>query len=300
VLDKGERDDWFGSHTIVWLTVVSVISLVFVLIWESYQKDPVFNVSLFRNRSYAISQLMMFMVGFALYASTTLLPLMVQTLFGYPATQAGWVLTPGGVVIMFLMPGVGILTGKFQARWLLGIGFIGQALALLHMSTFSLATDYKTFVMARIFQSASLGFLFIPINLAAYLGVPLEKNNDVSATVNLMRNLGGSFGIAIATTIESRRLQYHHSVLSEHLHASNIELQSRLQGLTNMLVGNGFSPADAMRRAWALLDGIVQQQASMLSFNDAFWVLGLMFLGLAPAIFLMRSNKPGQSEVSMH
>ncbi len=136
VLDKGERDDWFSSDKILWLCIVAVISLVVVIFWEARQKQPVFDVSLFRNRSYATSQAMMFMVGFVLYASTTLLPLMVQTLFGYTATNAGWVLTPGGLVIVVMMPITGVLVGKFQARWLLGIGFVGQALALLHMSSF--------------------------------------------------------------------------------------------------------------------------------------------------------------------
>jgi DHA2 family multidrug resistance protein len=301
VLDKGERDDWFSSDKIVWLSVIAVISLVVVIFWEARHKQPVFDVSLFRNRSYATSQAMMFMVGFVLYASTTLLPLMVQTLFGYSATNAGWVLTPGGIVIMVMMPITGILVGKFQARWLLGIGFVGQALALLHMSHFDLGTDYRTFVFARIMQSASLAFLFIPINVAAYVGVPPEKNNDVSSAVNLMRNLGGSFGIAIATTVESRRLQFHRSVLTEHLYNGSSALQSMLAGAKATLVASGYSATDATHRAWAMVDGIVQQQAAMLSFNDAFWILGMMFLLVAPAVFLMRSNNPGSGEAAaMH
>ncbi len=293
VLDKGERDDWFSSDKILWLAIIAVVSLVFVIFWESRQKEPVFDVSLFRNRSYATSQAMMFMVGFVLYASTTLLPLLVQTLFGYTATDAGWVLTPGGLVIVVMMPITGVLVGKFQARWLLGIGFVGQALALLHMSRFDLTTDYKSFVIARIMQSASLAFLFIPINVAAYVGVPPEKNNDVSAAVNLMRNLGGSFGIAIASTIESRRLQYHRSILAEHLYGGSSALDRALAGAKAAFVGHGYSATDAAHRAWAMVDGMVQQQAAMLSFNDAFWILGMMFLLVAPAVFLMRSNNPG-------
>jgi DHA2 family multidrug resistance protein len=301
VLDKGERDDWFSSHTIVWLSIIAVVCLVVVIFWEARQKQPVFDVSLFRNRSYAVSQMMMFMVGFVLYGSTTLLPLMVQTLFGYSATNAGWVLTPGGLVIMVMMPIVGVLVGKVQARWLLGIGFVGQAFALLHMSRFELGTDYRTFVMARIFQSISLAFLFIPINVAAYIGVPPEKNNDVSSAVNLMRNLGGSFGIAIAATIEARRLQFHHSILAEHVYGGNSALQQMLAGAKASLMANGYSATDAARRAWAMVDGMVQQQASMLAFNDAFWILGMMFLLIAPAIFLMRSNKPGSGDTTaMH
>jgi DHA2 family multidrug resistance protein len=301
VLDKGERDDWFSSHTILGLSVIAAVCLVVVIFWEARQKQPVFDVSLFRSRSYAVSQMMMFMVGFVLYGSTTLLPLMVQTLFGYSATNAGWVLTPGGLVIVMMMPIVGVLVGKVQARWLLGIGFVGQALALLHMSHFELGTDYKTFVMARIFQSASLAFLFIPINVAAYIGVPPAKNNDVSSAVNLMRNLGGSFGIAIAATIESRRLQYHRSVLAEHVYGGNSALQQMLAGAKATLVAGGYSATDAAHRAWAMVDGMVQQQASMLAFNDAFWILGMMFLLIAPAIFLMRSNKPGSGETTaMH
>lgn len=301
VLDKGERDDWFSSHLILGLAIVAVISLVVVIFWELRQKQPVFDVSLFKSRSYAVSQAMMFMVGFVLYGSTTLLPLMVQTLFGYSATNAGWVLTPGGLVIMVMMPITGVLVGKFQARWLLGIGFVGQALALLHMSHFELGTDYKSFVLARIMQSMSLAFLFIPINVAAYIGVPPAKNNDVSSAVNLMRNLGGSFGIAIAATIESRRLQYHRSVLSEHLYSGNSALAQMLAGAKASLIAGGYSATDAAHRAWALVDGMLQQQASMLAFNDAFWILGMMFLLIAPAIFLMQPNKPGSGDTTaMH
>jgi DHA2 family multidrug resistance protein len=142
-------------------------------------------------------------------------------------------------------------------------------------------------------QSASLSFLFIPINVAAYLGVQPEKNNDVSAAVNLMRNLGGSFGIAIASTIESRRLQYHRSILSEHLYSGSSALQRALAGAKATLMANGFSPTDAAHRAWGMVDGMLQRQAAMLSFNDAFWILGMMFLLVAPAVFLMRSNNPG-------
>jgi DHA2 family multidrug resistance protein len=298
VLDKGERDDWFGSHVILLLSIVAVVCLVVVVFWEARQKQPVFDVSLFRSRSYTISMLMMFMVGFVLYGSTTLLPLMVQTLFGYSATNAGWVLTPGGIVIVIMMPISGVLVSKFQARWLLGIGFVGQALALLHMSHFELGTDYKTFVLARIYQSLSLAFLFIPINIAAYIGVPPEKNNDVSSAVNLMRNLGGSFGIAIAATIESRRLQYHRSILAEHVYSGNSALQQMLAGTKNMFIAHGFSPNDAAHRAWAMVDGLVQQHAAMLAFNDAFWILGVMFLCIAPAVFLMRPNKPGAGDAT--
>jgi DHA2 family multidrug resistance protein len=300
VLDKGERDDWFSSDKILWLSIIAAVSLIFV-VWEAKQKQPVFDVSLFRNRSYAVSQMMMFMVGFVLYGSTTLLPLLVQTLFGYSATKAGWVLTPGGLVIVVMMPITGVLVGKIQARWLLGIGFVGQALALLHMSHFTLGTDYRSFVIARIMQSLSLAFLFIPINVAAYIGVPQEKNNDVSAAVNLMRNLGGSFGIAIAATIESRRLQYHRSILAEHVYSGSSALQQMLAGAKQTLMAGGYSATDAAHRAWVMVDGMVQQQASMLAFNDAFWILGMMFLLVAPAIFLMRANKPGQGDTtSMH
>ena len=116
-----------------------------------------------------------------------------------------------------------------------------------------------------------------------------------------MRNLGGSFGIAIAATIEARRLQFHHSILAEHVYGGNSALQQMLAGAKASLMANGYSATDAARRAWAMVDGMVQQQASMLAFNDAFWILGMMFLLIAPAIFLMRSNKPGAGDTTaMH
>ncbi len=129
----------------------------------------------------------------------------------------------------------------------------------------------------------------------------MEKNNDVSSAVNLMRNLGGSFGIAIAATIESRRLQYHRSVLAEHIYSGNSALQQMLDGAKGLFISKGYSPADAAHRAWAMVDGTVQQHAAMLAFNDAFWILGMMFLLIAPAVFLMKANKPGQGETTaMH
>jgi DHA2 family multidrug resistance protein len=150
-------------------------------------------------------------------------------------------------------------------------------------------------------QSMSLAFLFIPINVAAYIGVPPSKNNDVSSAVNLMRNLGGSFGIAIAATIESRRLQYHRSILTEHLYNGNSALSQMLAGAKASLIAGGYSATDAAHRAWALVDGMVQQQASMLAFNDAFWILGMMFLLIAPAVLLMQKNKPGSGDTTaMH
>src|SRR5271157_1657147 len=237
VLDKGQRDDWFESHFIVVLSLIAAASLIFVIIWEWRHKDPIVDLHLFRNSTFGISNLLMFMLGFALLGSTLLLPLFMQTMLGYTAQQAGLALMPGGFTIMLLLPLVGFLLSRYAPRWLLFFGLVVLSGSLFHMAGFDLDIDFRTAATARVFQAAGMAFLFVPINTAAYAFLPREKNNAASGLMNLARNIGGSVGISLVTTMLDRRSQVHQSDLSHNLSAGNPAFRSMLRGMTSTFSG---------------------------------------------------------------
>jgi DHA2 family multidrug resistance protein len=293
VLDKGQRDDWFESHFIVILSLIAAASLIFVIIWEWWHKDPIIDLHLFRDRTFAVSNLLMFMLGFALLGSTLLLPLFMQTLLGYTAERSGLALMPGGFTIMLLLPLVGFLLSRYSPRWLLIFGLVVLSTALFHMAGFDLEIDFRTAAMARVFQAAGMAFLFVPINTAAYAFLPRDKNNAASGLMNLARNIGGSVGISLVTTMLDRRTQVHLNDLSRNLSASNPAFQSMLQGATQAMRANGASAAFATQQAYALIEGTVQRQATMLAYLDDFRLLGICILVMVPTVFLMKKGKPG-------
>ena len=293
VLDKGQRDDWFESHFITILTLIAVSSLLFVIFWEWKQKDPIIDLHLFRDRNFGISNLLMFMLGLALLASTLLLPLFMQTMLGYTAQQSGLALMLGGFAIMALLPLVGFLLSRYSPRWPLVFGLVVLSASLFHMTGFNLEMDFRTTVVARLLQAVGMAFLFVPINTAAYAFLPRDKNNAASGLMNLARNIGGSVGISVVTTMLDRRAQVHLTDLSRNLSPTNPTLSAMLQGATKAIEAHGASPAAATRQAYALIQSTVQRQASMLSYIDCFWFLGVAILCMIPAVFLMKKSKPG-------
>jgi len=293
VLDKGQREDWFESPFIVVLSVISAAALLFAIVWEWRHKDPIVDLHLFRQRTFATANFLMFMLGFALLGSTLLLPLFAQTLLGYTAEQAGLALSPGGFTILVLLPLVGFLISRYDGRWLIAFGLTTLSLALLHMTTFDLAVDFRTVVLARCFQGAGLAFLFVPINTAAYSSLPREKNNAASGLMNLARNIGGSVGISFVTTLLARRTQYHQARLSENLTAGSGPLNNLLQGLAATFRRGGLDAATALQKAYAMLQANVIQQATMQAYVDCFWMLGTVMICLVPVVFVMKKAKPG-------
>jgi MFS transporter, DHA2 family, multidrug resistance protein len=297
VLDKGQRDDWFESHFILILSVIAVTSLLFAIFWEWHHKDPIIDLHLFRDRTFGISNLLMFMLGFALLGSTLLLPLFMQTLLGYTAEQAGLALMPGGFTIMLLLPLVGFLLSRYSPRWLLVFGLVMLSASLFHMTSFDLQIDFHTAAFARMLQAAGMAFLFVPINTAAYAYLPREKNNAASGLMNLARNIGGSVGISLATTLLDRRGQVHLNYLSRHLSASNPAFQSMMQGATQAMKAHGANSVFATQQAYAMIAGTVQRQATMLAYLDDFRLLGFAILAMIPLVFLMKKGKPGAMAV---
>jgi DHA2 family multidrug resistance protein len=289
VLDRGQREDWFESHFIVAFFFIAIAALVAALIWELRHLDPVVEVTLLKDRNFAIANAYYFLFGFILFGSTVLIPQMLQSLYGYTATDAGLVLGPGAMVIVVLAPLVVRLVNRVPVARLLAVGFVILGLAMWYFASFNLATNYAREAWARALQGLGLAFLFVPASQLAYSYLPKNKNNKASSLTNLFRNQGGSFGIAFVTTMLARRSQYHQSVLATHLSRTNVGLQASLTGITHTFMARGFSPSDAAHRATALVYANVQQQSALLAFLDCFWILGIVaFTGPVLAIFIRR------------
>lgn len=299
-LDEGQREDWFSSNLIVVALVAAVICLVAVVVWELRQKNPVVDFRLLKERNFAVSTGTMFMLGFVLYGSTMLLPVFLQQLLGYTATQSGMVLSPGGIIILFLMPVVGFLVSKVQARWLVIFGLFISAVGLWDMSRFNLQVDYYHATLSRIVQSAGLAFLFVPINSMAFNFIPKDRTSYATGLINLARNVGGSAGIAMTTTLLSRRSQYHQSVLVSHLTPGDPAYESMLEGARQMLMAKGADAVQALQQAQAMLYGMVQREAMMMSFLDAFYILAILFVALIPLMFIMKKTRPQKAPAAAH
>jgi DHA2 family multidrug resistance protein len=293
VLDKGERDDWFASHFILITTIVSVGALIALVIWEWRNDDPIIDLHLFRDRSFAVGNFLMFMVGFALMSSTVLLPLFMQTILGYTAEQAGLALMPGGFAIIVAMPIIGFLLSRYDARWLLVFGLSLLSFALFYMTHFDPQIDFKTAALARVLQGLGLSCLFVPINTAAYAFLPKEKNNAASGLINLGRNVGGSLGISLVATMLSRRTQVHQQNLTGRLNAGNGGFRAAINQLEHNFVAHGASLAQATHQAYAVMANMINQQATMLAYVDDFWMVGWAVLVMIPLVFLMKKVKPG-------
>jgi len=299
VLDRGQREDWFESNFIVVFFVVAIAALIAALVWELRHPDPVVEISLLKERNFAIANVFYFIFGFVLFGSTVLIPQMMQSLYGYTATDAGLVLGPGAMVIVILAPVVVGLVNRIPVARLLAAGFIVLGLSMWYFASFNLATNYAREAGARALQGLGIAFLFVPVSQLAYSYLPKNKNNKASSLTNLFRNQGGSFGIAFVTTMLARRAQYHQSVLVNHVTNLDQTLSANLGAITDRFVQHGYSAADASVSALAQVHAMVQQQANMLAFLDCFWILGVIAFAGVPLTFFIRRFKQGR-EAAAH
>ena len=292
VLDKGQRDDWFSSSFILWSAIVTVAALVGAVLWELNRKNPIVELHLFKDRNFATATFTMFSLGIVLYGSTVLLPVMLQTLNGYTAQLSGLVLSPGAIVTLISLPLVGALLGKFQARTMVIVGLLILAAGMYSLSRLNLETDFWTFVVTWMISRGGLGFLFVPINVAAFAFLPKERMNNATGLINLARNIGGSVGISMVTTMQSRLAQKHQYDLVGNLSPINPRYQAALHQLTVALHLRGTDMADATRQATAILYGGMERQASMLAFIDVYWIMSMVCLGMIPLMLLIRKSAP--------
>ncbi len=291
MLDKGQEDDWFGSHFIVTLAVLTVVGLTGLIIRELRTEHPVIDLTVFKYRSYAIGTMLMTMIGFVLYGSTVLLPLLMQVLLGYTATHAGVTNLPRGMASFLIMPIVGRLTGKVDSRKLLAIGMGASAYAMFELSRLSLNVGFWNFWWPLTVQGAALGFVFVPLTTVTNDPIPNERMGNATSLFNLMRNIGASIGISIVETFQFRREQAHIQDLGAHIYPANITAQQFIQGMKAYFMQQGSNAMIATRQAYEALWGSVIQQAAMLSYNDTFLLLAFVFVAMFPFLFLLRKPK---------
>jgi DHA2 family multidrug resistance protein len=307
VLDKGQEDDWFGSHLITTFVVLCVTSLTLLIVWEMRQirigHKPILDLTLFKRRNFAISFVLMFVLGFCLFGSTVLIPQFVQSLLGYTAEQAGLVISPGGVGILLLMPLVGFLVSKVDARFLVAYGFLSCSVALFTMLNLNLDVSYGYVAWLRVFQASGLAFLFVPISTISFAGLPPGKNNDASGLTNLARNIGGSVGTAFLVTVLARRAQYHQSRLGDHLTASSPSLLNQAGTMSRYLHDKG-GMAYSLMQGRAMAEGSVVRQlvihSTMLAYLDVIKCFAIAMATMVPIVFLMTKVKGGRGGGGAH
>ena len=298
LLDRGQIDDWFGSSFISWMFAIAVSCLVAAVFWELNQKDPVIDFRLLKTRNFAIACVFYFIFGFGLFASTTMIPQLLQSLYGYRAIDAGLVLGPGAFVITLLAPvGAQLVQRRIiHPRILLFGALIVVGLSFLHYSHFNLDTDYGHYAWARALQGLGYAFFFVPLTVITYSQLRPDQNNRASSLTNFFRNWGGSFGIAYITTAVERRSDFHQSVVGGNLAASSPALQQQVHQAAAFLQTRGFSPADALSAAYARAYNQLDAQAHLLAFMDSFHVIGIITLIAAPLVLATKYFKIGGKE----
>ncbi len=294
VLDRGQEADWFGSRWITNLAVLSAAALILFLAHEMITRHPVVNLRVFKLRTYSVGIGLMTVLGFVLYGTLVLVPIMLQTLMGYTALEAGYAMFPRGLGSFIAMPIVGIITARFDPRKLLTLGFAGGALSLFQLSWLNLNAGYWDIFWPQFIQGVALALLFVPLTTVTMDPVPKEEMGNGTSIFNLVRNIGGSMGIAGATTILARATQVYINILGVHVTPYSLRTQRALGGLRTYFQGHGSDPVTASQQAYSALFGMVQSQASILSFLQSYRVLGILFLVAMPLIFFL--GKPAHQE----
>lgn len=288
VLDWGEREEWFDSDLIVALTLAAVAALGGFVIRQLTAPEPVLDLTVFASRNFALGSAVIALAIFGFFSSMLLLALFTQKLLGYDAWTSGLVLAPGGVGNMAALLLAGQLVVRVDQRWLLGFGAALNAVALTWMSRLTRQMDYWSLVWPRLLQGFAMGFVFVPLQTLALATVRLDRLANATAAFNVIRNLGGSVGIAIATTLLGRRAQFHQARLVEGLGPTNPLLVERLEGLQKALVRAGSDPARASRQALGLVYQETVTQAQLLAYADDFRLLAFLFLVALALVPLMR------------
>jgi MFS transporter, DHA2 family, multidrug resistance protein len=300
MLDKGQEDDWFGSRFILTLAVLAVGGLVSLFIWEWFYKSPIVEVRLFRNLNFLGANGMMFVLGVMLFSSLVMMPLFLQSLMGYTAESAGLVLSGGGLLLLFLMPTVGVLSSKVQARYLVAFGWLALSMGMYYSTRqLDLEISFRSASVLRLAQVFGMGFLFVPINLSSYVGMPVEKSNSVAGLTNFMRNIGSSVGTSMVTTLIARRAQFHQVHLVADVTPGHPSFARATAALAARLAASGMGADRAAKEAYALLYRTVIAQASALAYIDTYLVLATGAAIMFVLSFALKKNEPGGRRVAM-
>jgi len=287
-LDKGQEKDWFGSPMIVTFAALAASLLIIFAIWEWTNSHPIVDLKLLKNRNFGTAVFLQFILGMVLFGSTVLIPQYLQVLLGYTAERAGMVLSPAGFMMMVMMAVAGRSLGKGDPRLMVALGYIATAAGIYNLTRLDLNTAFGTVTLWRMLQVMGLPFVFIPISTLNYVGVPMNKTNQISSLSNFARNLGGSVGTALLTTFIARTAQVHQVALSANVIKDSVPYRLYIDAIARQLRSHGMSQAAASQLAVGRAYQDMLRQASMLSYKNAFFVLSLIILCLVPLPFVMR------------
>jgi DHA2 family multidrug resistance protein len=289
VLDRGQREDWFASPLIGWLSVVAAVALVALVVRELRAEEPVVDLRVLRHPTFAVATAAMFVISIAFYGIMVLSPLFTQILMGYTAMLAGLVLAPGGLSTLVTMPVAGALMSRIDPRWIIVTGCALNAYAMYLMATLTLEASYWHVMLPRLIQGFGIGLSFVPLSTVALSAVPMRELGHASGLFNFIRTAGGSIGIAMVATLLERGSQVHQTRLAAHVSLYEPDVWDRYQTLVTLFAARGADPATAEQQAWAHLYELVQREALSLSFIDNFWRLVWIFVAVIPfALFLGR------------
>ncbi|WP_255070826.1 DHA2 family efflux MFS transporter permease subunit [Lacihabitans sp. LS3-19] len=292
VLEHGQQDDWFNNNKILILSILAVFGFFFFIWREIVAEHPIVNLRVLKDNNLAIGTIMSFILGFGLYGSTFIIPIYLQSILGWTATQSGMLLIPSSITTAFMMPFIGMLLQKgVSPKYLVASGFlIFFIYCQWSYRILTADTGSEHFIWPLVLRGMGMGLLFIPITTLSLSGLKGREIGDGAAFTGMMRQLGGSFGIAIITTMISTWNANHRSDLVSHMPVFSQEVQARISSMTQMFMSKGFSANDALNKAYQLLDFGVSKQAALLAYMDVFLVLGNLFLACIPFILLIKKG----------
>jgi DHA2 family multidrug resistance protein len=299
MLDRGEDADWFGSQFIQLMAVLAALGIVGAIGWLLIEKKPVVNLNVFKDKNFSLGCLFIAATGGTLYAGAVVIPQFAQSVIGYTATWAGLILSPGGIVVILLIPIVGGLMKIAQTRFVIGTGFFIMGCAFFYSSQLTPDIDFKTLVIMRAAQTAGLAFLFVPISTVAFVTIPRELNGDATALYTMLRNVFGSVGISLASAAIIERTQVHQSYLAQWatpLHQAFNELVTAYQ---RALIAMGHAASAAHEMALGRVYQVYQRQAEILAYSDVFYYVSLVAFSVVPLCFLL-SNVKGSGGGAAH
>ena len=291
VLDKGQQEDWFASRMIATLAIISAVGLVALIVQQLWSKEPIIDLHLFNDRTYSVGVFLMTVLGFVLYGSLVLLPIMLQTLFGYPSLEAGEAMAPRGIGSLFMIPVVGILTSKIDARKLLALGLFIGGITMIWLGQLNLNAGYWDIFWPQLLQGAGMALLFVPLTTVSMATIAPQRMGYATSLFNLMRNIGGGIGIAITGTMLARQRQANSAVLGEHVSVFDSTTSTVLDQLKAGFIAGGSDIVTATNQAYVAIYAMIQRQSAMVAFVNIYRLLGMLFIVLIPLVMLMRRPK---------
>lgn len=298
-LDMGQQKDWFSSSWIIFTTIVALVSLATFITWELYTDDPIVNLRIFLNRNFAVGTVLIFSVGIVLYGSTALLPLFLQTLLGYPAVESGLAVSPRGIGSVISMIVVGRLIGKVDGRYLIMFGFAVLGISTYVFTGLTLEIATTNIIYPIIVSGFALGFVFVPLTTLALGKLSNDQLGNATGIYNLMRNLGGSVGIAAMTSFLARGSQEHMPSLMANINQYNPAFQQTYQQIYSGMAAR-VDAVTANSQTFQMINGIVIKQAALMSYLDNFRLMAILCILCVPAALLFKRVRGGKPPAGVH